>query len=353
MPMPRTWVPPEYQQRDPWADRAVLPGWSASVLLHALLLAAFALSIRSCDRGHSGAALEDFRDVGIYVRDAVHLAENNPETTPSPDSVMEAASQTQPPAPTEAELAALVAPSLDSVPSELLTNPAVDSSRQPSTIGPGAELQSPSLSGSPDLARALQGEPAPGSSRSAGHGETSFFDIKASGSRFVYVVDRSGSMLEYGQIQAARNELLTSLQSLDNAQQFHIIFYNAEIRELSLQGKPPGLVWANDWNRTQAGRFIQGISPELGTNHYPALRKALSYLPEHLFLLTDGADPPMSRREMEEVRKLNRGRIRIHCVEFGLGAPVTGYTSFLMTLAKENGGTYRYLDVTKFASRMR
>jgi len=330
----------------------MLPGWSASVLLHALLLAAFAISIRSCDRGHSGAAVENFRDVGIYVRNAEDLAENNPDTTPSPAPALEAASQTRQPAPTEAELASLAAPNLDSVPSELLDNPA-DSSRQPSTIGPGAELRSPSLSGSPDLARALQGEPAPGSSRSAGHGETSFFDIKASGSRFVYVVDRSGSMLEYGQIQAARNELLTSLQSLDNAQQFHVIFYNAEIRELSLQDKPPGLVWANDWNRTQASRFIQGISPELGTNHYPALRRALSYLPEHLFLLTDGADPPMSRREMEDVRKLNRGRTRIHCVEFGLGAPVTGYTSFLMTLAKENGGTYRYLDVTKFTSRQR
>lgn len=354
--MSRSWT-----IRDPSAElveeHSAAPGWMASVLLHVALFAVFAFSLRSCDSGYSGASADDFREVGIYVRDATELADNNPEQQPSENPALEkseASTTAATPAesvPTDAQLAEAVAPTLDSLPPELLKLPTIDPGKRPSTIGPGTAFPVPQSAAAGSIKDALSGEPAGGAARSAGHGETSFFNIKAEGSRFVYVVDRSGSMLEYGQIQAARNELLASLQSLNPTQQFHVIFYNTLLREMSLQGRAPGPVFATELNRTLAGQFIQGISPEEGTSHSPALRKALGYSPEHIFLLTDGADPGLSSKELDSIKRLNRGRTQIHCIEFGLGSPVPGYTSFMMTLAKDNGGTYRYIDVTKFTKR--
>ena len=216
-------------------------------------------------------------------------------------------------------------------------------------IGAGALLSPPSLTGQPDVA-GINGAAAPAVRRGPGHGRTTFFNIDAEGNRFVYVVDQSGSMGFYGQLRVARSELQASLQSLDSTQQFHIIFYNTRYREMRLRNREPGLTWATDINRTLAGQFLRGVSPDGGTDHIPALRKALSYRPEHLFFLTDADQPQLTARDLDDIQRLNRGRTHIHCIEFGQSADL-GLDNFLKRLARQNDGTYRYRDVTKFGAK--
>ena len=67
-------------------------------------------------------------------------------------------------------------------------------------------------------------EPARGLDPSAGYARTKLFGLEAQGAKFVYVFDRSGSMGELGgkPLREAKKELLSSLNDLDQRQQFYI-----------------------------------------------------------------------------------------------------------------------------------
>ena len=96
---------------------------------------------------------------------------------------------------------------------------------------------------------------------------------------------------------------------------------------------------------------IAGIHPGTGTQHFPALETALRLKPDVIFFLTDGQEPPIDERELELLKKLNGQKTRIHSIEFGVGAEVSegaNPRNFLRKLSHQNGGTYRYYDVTKF-----
>src|SRR5262249_50101458 len=91
-----------------------------------------------------------------------------------------------------------------------------------------------------------------------GHGGgTSFFGHHADGSRFVDVLDASGSMFDYNAISVAKAELLASLEQLDSNQQFAIIFYNEKVHPLRTPEGKEGLFWGTDTNRTFASQFIR------------------------------------------------------------------------------------------------
>ncbi len=179
-----------------------------------------------------------------------------------------------------------------------------------------------------------------------GRGGTSFFEISAKGSRFVYVIDHSGSMATYNQLPAAKAELWASLQSLDSSQQFQIIFYNDMPREFRVSSGKPSLVWANEINKGLARQFLAEVQPDGGTMHMQAIEAAMRLKPDHIFLLTDADEPQMTEAERRKIKQVNAGKSRIHCVEFGKGGDL-GAPSFLKRLATENGGTYRYRDITK------
>jgi hypothetical protein len=183
-------------------------------------------------------------------------------------------------------------------------------------------------------------------------GTAPFFGIWDAGAKFVYVIDRSGSMFSYNAMQAAKNELLSSLQSLRRSQQFQIVFYNLDPQWMKAPGKTDFQYFpASESNRRLAGQFIAGVQPDGGTLHLPALELALRLHPDVIFFLTDAGEPAMKPDELEEIRRLNGGRSRIHCVQFGLQdeprVPVA--TNFLRKLAAENNGDYAYENVKRFA----
>ena len=75
-----------------------------------------------------------------------------------------------------------------------------------------------------------------------------------------------------------------------------------------------------------------------------ALRTALGLKPEVVFFLTD-ADL-MTNNDVNEILAESGGS-RIQAVEFGRGSDL-GLETPLRRLATTTGGTYRYIDVTRF-----
>lgn len=180
-------------------------------------------------------------------------------------------------------------------------------------------------------------------------GRTEVFGLAARGNRFAYVFDRSGSMGGPGKnlLQAAKAELLRSLDMLGELQQFQIIFYNDATTVMQLS-QPGRLVLATDDNKALARDFLARITAGGATRHEEALSAALRMRPDVIFFLTDADEPALTRDQLQRIRRLNDDRTSIHAIQFGLGPKVGGEDNFIVQLAAQNGGKYRYVDVTRW-----
>lgn len=172
---------------------------------------------------------------------------------------------------------------------------------------------------------------------------TSFFQIRAQGQHFCYVVDCSSSMEEENAIAIARAELNASLLRLKSTKRFQILFYDSELHPMVSGGRD--LFSANDANRRLARQFMSGQQPNNRALHRPALLAALRSRPDVIFLLTDGQLPELSARDLYDLKANNKRRTQINVIEFGKGAKLG--TNWLDQLARDHRGLYRYKDITE------
>ncbi|HEY4260140.1 MAG TPA: VWA domain-containing protein [Schlesneria sp.] len=198
-------------------------------------------------------------------------------------------------------------------------------------------------------AKGMYGSGGPGGGGVPG---TSFMGTRDEGMKVVFVIDASGSMTSHNAMQVAKGALMSSLQALDERQQFMIIFYDDKPHLIKLHDETkPTMAKATDLNKTLARQKISGIQPGSGTDHLPPLEMALRMNPEVIFFLTDALEPPLWPKDLERIRTMNGGRVRIHSIEFGQGPELgvdANIGNFLRKLANQNGGSYRYHDVTRF-----
>lgn len=172
-----------------------------------------------------------------------------------------------------------------------------------------------------------------------------FGSAAATGNSFIFLVDRSDSMGRggLGVIELAKEEFRSALAGLGPEHRFQILAYN---HQRAFFGETGELLPASTQNKTRIGKFMSGLAAFGATSHFLALDSALNRSPDVIFLLTDGGDPVLSHPEMVRVLRKARGRSSIHCVEFG-SRPRDGEENFLHRLARETGGSYRHVDVSR------
>ena len=149
-------------------------------------------------------------------------------------------------------------------------------------------------------------------------------------------------------LAAAKSELIASLQDLESIHQFQIIFYNERPTVFNpFSPQPPRMLFGDSQTKRLAQNFVRGIVAAGGTRHEEALKLALGMQPDVIFFLTDAAEPELSPSQLEDLRRLNaRVGATINAIEFGAGAQ-QGELNFLVRLARQNGGQYVYIDVTR------
>jgi hypothetical protein len=173
---------------------------------------------------------------------------------------------------------------------------------------------------------------------------TEFFGAREHGRSFAYVIDCSGSMATRNSLEVAKRELLASLNQLPPDTLFSVIFYNLQAIVFSDPSGQQGMMPATSGNKSRVLTQLQKVAANGGTDHMLALRTALGLKPEVVFFLTD-ADL-MTNNDVDDILAEARGS-RIQAVEFGRGTDL-GLETPLRRLATTTGGTYRYIDVTKF-----
>jgi hypothetical protein len=176
--------------------------------------------------------------------------------------------------------------------------------------------------------------------------QVSLFGIKAEGSKFVYVLDRSGST-DGKLLGAAKAEILASIEKIDDVHQFQLVVYNERPKIFNPAGSGGQLAFGTDANRAEVKKFLGTISGDGGTDHAAALSAAIRLHPDVIFMLSDGDEPMLTARQLEHIDRLGPG-IVINTVQFGEGHKLEH--GFMEKLAKQSGGEYAYVDTPKLGA---
>jgi Ca-activated chloride channel family protein len=337
---------------------ALLPSSLVSLAVHLGVLIVAGMSLRGCDRGVPvEAGGRDYREVGLAVipdhsGQKTNLPRQNPndvEPEQAADSV--AQPETRKSIPTEAPtLSELLATESSRTQASNPLAVAMDLSK---TIGPGEPIGSPArLQGGipPQIRPAGNSGQGSAGSPTPGPGETQFMNIIDGGSSFVYVVDTSSSMSEGSRMGLAKSQLKGSLRLLRPNQKFQVLFYNEAITQMKLRRRTlQDLYVATEVHVQLAAAEIDRVQPRAGTEHKGPLLRAIDLQPDVIYFLTDGDNPALSTKgagsDLDDIRRRNRKRPRIHVIEFGAGPKESRRESWLQLLAHQSGGVYKYVAV--------
>ncbi len=324
----------------------LIPSWALSVLFHALMLVATFWLMPVMERAPVGFQDERAQEIGIYVKE--------PGDQVEPSDAVAAEQETSTLVPQASGLSDPLSPQ-KVVPDKIPIATPLPERESVVPIGPGAPISPPI----PSEVKGTSKAPGGASRRKGGTTGTpgaAFMGTKDVGQRVVFVIDCSHSMLENQAMQLAKGALVSSINALEPTQMFQVVFYNETT--LSMPPKVPSkekLHLATEANKMAAYRFIRGIDPSLGTSHFKAINEALTLKPDMIFVLTDSGDPKLTPKELDDLKNRNKGRVRIHTIEFGIGPALNSKQdgNFLVNLARENQGTYRYVDVLDAKLRKR
>ena len=312
------------------------PALAMSVAFHALLLTALGWFWST---SHSGTGAVEDRPVGIAV---VHRLPDRDQYVDAAEVPPESAPTDSGESPASASQAAASAPPADLAPPIDLAGVLQAMKSTPSATSARGLAGETSLTGDA-FGRGSGGQPESGASAKA----AALFGVSGSGSRFLYVMDRSDSMNGFGgtPLRAAKAELIRSLRSLSKRQQFQIIFYNDRPKAFQIPGLPLEMITGESSHVERAAQYVESVQAFGGTEHDAALKLALRMAPDVIFFLTDARIPRLSQAELAEIRRrAQRSGTTIHAIEFG-AEPAAPSSSFLRELAADNQGQYQYVDV--------
>ena len=160
-----------------------------------------------------------------------------------------------------------------------------------------------------------------------------FFGTPGKGQRFVFIIDKSWSMLA-GRLPIAKMELLKTLKQLPTGSQFMIYFFNHHAEPMPsglLPANPQSIALAENWIRTR-GAFGD-------TNPRLALKLAFEIQPETVWLLSDGWFPNYQAIFNQLQHDNANGAVRVNTVAFCDRT----CEQALLAIARAHGGTYRFV----------
>lgn len=161
-----------------------------------------------------------------------------------------------------------------------------------------------------------------------GRGQASFFGTQATGNRFVYVLDVSGSMNQGNgrRLRRAVNELLRSIDQLHEDQLFYVLlFANATRQMFDEDALVPTMLPATTENKTRVREWITQVKANGGTHPQRALHVGLNLTPSAVFFLSDGKfNKPKATGffggeaidAKTVVARTNPGNIPVHTIAF-------------------------------------
>ena len=180
---------------------------------------------------------------------------------------------------------------------------------------------------------------------SARNRQLAFLGIVTECKSFVILLDMSGSMLEYEKL--VRKTLGDLIGQMGDQYLCQIIGYQGEkadrviISEWQESGK---LASMSPSNVTSALAFGDSLIGNFGgtTPTYHALKTALNYNAEAVFIMTDGEPTDVNdwKKIVNQITRLNNGSKKIYSVAIGNYRAKPDLVEFLEELARKNNGKF-------------
>jgi len=184
-----------------------------------------------------------------------------------------------------------------------------------------------------------------------GRGQASFFGTQATGDRFVYVLDVSGSMNQGNgrRLKRAVRELLRSIDQLRDDQMFYVLLFASSTRQMfDKDSLVPAMLPATKENKARVRKWIMQVKATGGTQPQRALHVGLNLSPSAVFFLSDGKfnkPKPTGFFDGEAVdaktvvQRANPGKIPVHAIAFEDPASRDNMNE----ISKMTGGEFRYV----------
>jgi hypothetical protein len=175
-----------------------------------------------------------------------------------------------------------------------------------------------------------------------------FYGIPLLGDGIFYVVDKSWSMADSGELAIAKREVIRTINELPEDHQFGIVFFDSSVMRFPASGVP---ATANPAMKAAATAFVQSVT--FGTGSCPQqslvaaldMAKASSARRDVLVYVGDGGgtcqgadEVTYLKQTLERVTEENSGHAQIHTV--GVLNPARLLEDFLKALADRNSGIY-------------
>lgn len=168
--------------------------------------------------------------------------------------------------------------------------------------------------------------------------------------RLAYIIDASGSLLD--SMPFVINEIKRSISELSDQQSFTIIFFQGDD---VIEVPPQGLKKATSDLKQQVINWVDlgsgNIVPQGGSSPVKAIKRALRYKPQLVFLLSDNitgrAQYEMNqKRLLAEIKQANASHTKINTIQFLYPDPLTkvGLKPTMELISDNTGGIYKFVD---------
>jgi Mg-chelatase subunit ChlD len=175
-----------------------------------------------------------------------------------------------------------------------------------------------------------------------------FYGQQMEGDGIFYVIDKSGSMRDSGELDIAKREVTRNVQEFSSRVQFAIVFFDAVPVKYPASGMPAE---ANPGMKSAAISFIQAITGNPGSccqqglaqglrfaNMATSKRKVMVYVGDGGGTCQGADEATYLRQTLGSVTSQNYQRVQINCI--GVLNPSALGVDFMKRLAATNGGTY-------------
>ena len=176
-----------------------------------------------------------------------------------------------------------------------------------------------------------------------------FYGQQMEGDGIFYVIDKSWSMNDSGELDIAKREVIRNVQEFSARVQFAIVFFDANVSKYPSSGMPaeanPGMkasavsflqstVWTTYGSCCQAG-LAQGLR---FANMATSKRKVMVYVGDGGGTCQGADEATYLRQTLGAITSQNYQRVQINCI--GVLNPSALGVDFMKRLSATNGGTY-------------
>lgn len=191
-----------------------------------------------------------------------------------------------------------------------------------------------------------------------------FFGMRAMGNKFVYVLDRSGSMAyessdvkdyKVSRFDVARIELMNSVESLRPHQEFYVVLFSTSMEQMfDRRALVPQAVKATPENKARLKEWLWNDRANGGTDPRSSLKLAFKMNPDAIFMLSDG-------EFRDEIRDGNPRSIDIARKQVAENTPIRinsialeddNSKANMEELSAVSGGQFKFVKVKDYVSNM-